>query len=207
MKATIRFSLLLVLATNGIIPKAEATISYPFINDSYYITEHFDPPLKQHCLTVVVSDKMKDWSFGAKHYRGVSSKALKDWARKNGYSRALDLTLTFQQDGSIADFKLTRSWGWEDRNAPSIELSSEDFAINYGRFIEDKTSWRLRSFSHRYTDSYATINFGLIIYRSVSFAGAVGDMTEVYLVVFEQRAGQQERIFRSVSSDFVACHS
>ena len=189
-KAIISFSLLFTTITATI--EAQATISYPLPINPYgflSISTDFKPPLKQRCLAITVSKKMKDWAFG------------------QGYSpRGLHLILDFQEDGSIANLKLTRGWGWENRDAPAIELSSNNFAINYGRVTEDETSWRLRSFSHRHTDNYATINLGLIIYRLINSDGSIGDMTKVHLVVFEKRVGQQEeRIFRSVSGNVIDC--
>ena len=175
-----RLSLALIASCLLVWVDVQATISYPLPPSlPTYSVSDFKPPLERRCLAVTVNEQ---WN----------------------QPRAVKLTVDFREDGSIANAKLARDWGWEDRDTPAIELSAEDFAINYGWLTMTRDSWKLQAFSHRHTDSYATTSFGLIIYRQLNDDASVGDMTKIHLVIFEQRDGK-ERIFRSTSSAIRCC--
>ena len=143
----------------------------------------FKPQLSQRCLAIKVIDKMI----------------------KGYHQRSFNLTFDFQSDGSIAKVKLERKWGWDNQNIPPIEFSAENFAVNYGWKTVTGDGLELQAFSHRHTDDYATISFGLNIYRPMNEDGSWGDMTQINLVVFERRADGEERVYQSKNSNVVKC--
>ena len=189
-KLTTRLSLALITLLVAV--EGYAGITYPLPPSIQPLAERlqemkrgiqFKPQLSQRCLAVKVIDKMI----------------------KGYHQRSFNLTFDFQQDGSIAKVKLERKHGWENSNIPAIEFSVEDFAINYGWMVVTKDGWELQAFSHRHTDNHATITFGLNIYRPLTDDGFWGDMTKIHLVVFEQNADGEERVYQSKNSDVVTC--
>ena len=188
-KPATRFSLLLALMATHLLIAIEgyAGTTYPLPpslpSSDKRRRVSFKPQLSQHCLAVKVKDPMI----------------------KGYHVRSFNLTFNFQADGSIADIKIERKWGWANNNIPVIEFSAEDFAVNYGWLTVNRDGWELQAFSHRYIDNYITISFGLNAYRPMADDGSLGDITKIYLVVFQQLAGGEERIFRSASNDAIKC--